>query len=72
MSIEKLKPAPGTGESPKPEYETRKQLAQRIGCSTRTIDNLQLAGLPYLKLGGKLCRFPRGSVDAWLAERIIR
>jgi len=55
-----------------PEYEDKKQLANRLGVSVRTIDNLLLRGLPHLKLTRKLTRFPRAAVDAWLAERQVR
>jgi excisionase family DNA binding protein len=55
-----------------PEYESKKQLAERLGVSTRTIDNLMVKGLPYLKLTGKLVRFPRVGVDDWLGRQQIR
>jgi predicted DNA-binding transcriptional regulator AlpA len=38
----------------------------------RTIDNLMVRGLPHLKLTRKLVRFPRSSVDEWLAARQVR
>ena len=55
-----------------PEFETKQQLAKRIVVSVRTVDNLQLRGLPHIKLTRKLTRFPRAAVDAWLAERQVR
>ena len=55
-----------------PEFETKKQLATRLGVSVRTVDNLLLRGLPHLKLTRKLTRFPRVAVDAWLAARQVR
>jgi excisionase family DNA binding protein len=55
-----------------PEYETKRQLAARLGVSTRTIDNLMTRGLPYLALTGKLRRFPRPIVDAWLRQQEVR
>jgi len=66
------KPDPGAGLNLPPDYDTRKQLAQRISCSTRTVDNLMLRGLPYVKLTGKLVRFPRREVDEWLAGQTVR
>jgi excisionase family DNA binding protein len=54
------------------EYESKKQLAARLGVSTRTIDNLMARGLPYLALTGKLRRFPRSIVDAWLRQQEVR
>jgi excisionase family DNA binding protein len=55
-----------------PEYETKQQLAARLGVSTRTVDNLMTRGLPYLALTGKLRRFPRTIVDAWLRQQEVR
>jgi excisionase family DNA binding protein len=54
------------------EYESKQQLAARLGVSTRTIDNLMTRGLPYLALTGKLRRFPRSIVDAWLRQQEVR
>jgi excisionase family DNA binding protein len=67
--IERLR---AEGRNLPPEYDTRKQLARRISCSTRTIDHLLLRGLPYIKLTGKLVRFPRREVDEWLAAQTVR
>ncbi len=66
-------PAPGPGQQMEPEYEDKKQLAARLGVSSRTINNLMDRGLPYLKLTPKLVRFPRAATDEWLAaQRISR
>lgn len=65
-------PENGAGQTPAPEYETKKQLAARLGVSVRTIDNLLLRGLPHVKLTRKLTRFPRVPVNEWLAEREVR
>ena len=54
------------------EFESKQELAARIGVSVRTIDNLMARGLPYLALTGKLRRFPRTAVDAWLRAREVR
>lgn len=55
-----------------PDYETKQELADRLGVSTRTINALMERGLPYLRLTGKLLRFSRAAVDRWLAEQEIR
>jgi excisionase family DNA binding protein len=66
-------PGSGAGRDQQPrDYETKKQLAQRLGISERTVCNLMLRGLPHLKLTRKLTRFPRVAVDEWLADRQIR
>jgi len=54
------------------DYESKKELAARLGVSVRTIDNLQARGLPHLKLTRKLTRFPRAAVNEWLAGREVR
>jgi len=62
----------GAGHSNQKDYESKKELAARLGVSVRTIDNLLTRGLPHIKLTRKLTRFPRVAVDAWLAERQVR
>jgi excisionase family DNA binding protein len=63
----------GAGQQIAPDYyEDKKQLAKRIQCSVRTIDNLMARGLPHVKLTRKLTRFPRVAVDEWIATRQIR
>jgi excisionase family DNA binding protein len=65
-------PATGPGQTIEPEYETKQELATRLGVSTRTINALMEQGLPYRRFTGKLLRFHRVSVDRWLASREIR
>jgi excisionase family DNA binding protein len=54
------------------DYETKEQLADRLGVSSRTIDNLIVRGLPHIKITRKLVRFPRAAVNAWLTTYEIR
>lgn len=54
------------------DYESKKELAARLGVSVRTIDNLLTRGLPHIKLTRKLTRFPRAAVDEWLVARQVR
>jgi excisionase family DNA binding protein len=72
MLIENNLPTPAADRPPARDYENKKELAARLGVSVRTIDNLLTRGLPHLKLTRKLTRFPRVSVDQWLAEREVR
>ena len=65
-------PATGPGQTNEPEYETKQELAARLGVSTRTINTLMEQGLPYRRFTGKLLRFHRASADRWLASREIR
>jgi excisionase family DNA binding protein len=64
--------AAGAEAASAPEFETKRQLAARLGVSTRTIDNLLARGLPHLKLTRKLTRFPRAAVDEWLRQKQVR
>ena len=74
MKTEEIICQPGTAivQAPARDYESKKQLAERLGVSVRTIDNLLPRGLPHLKLTRKLTRFPRVAVDEWLAGRQVR
>ncbi len=63
-----IQPVPDPGEIPEPEYQSKQQLAARLGGSSRTVDNLMVRGLPCLKLTGKLVHFPRAAVDNWLSR----
>ena len=65
-------PAASTGQTNLPDYETNRELAQRIGVSERTICNLMARGLPYVALTGKLRRFKRSATDQWLTSQQIR
>ena len=69
---ESLAPDSSPSRIREPEYENKKQLAARLGVSVRTIDNLLVRGLPHLKLTRKLTRFPRATVDEWLAGQEVR
>ena len=64
--------APGAGQNPLPDYESKQDLATRLGVSTRTVDNLMLRGLPYVAITGELRRFPRVAVEEWLLRLTIR
>ena len=59
-------------KSKKPDFLTKTQVAELIGVSTRTIDNLMRRGqLPYLKLSARLVRFPRSEVEIKLKKLLI-
>lgn len=58
--------------SPIRDYENKKQFAERLGISLRTVDNLLAKGMPHVKLTRKLIRIPRGAADEWLSERLVR
>lgn len=59
------------GHSNAKDYESKRELAARLGVSVRTIDNLLKRGLPYIRLTRKLIRFPRVATDQWLFERRV-
>ena len=59
-------------KSDKPDFLTKTQVAELIGVSTRTIDNLMRRGqLPYLKLSERLVRFPRTDLKIRLQGLIV-
>lgn len=50
-----------------PEYLNKAELARRLGISIRSLDNLIRARrIPYVKLSGKLIRFPYAEVKEHL------
>lgn len=67
-----MQPVSGAGQPSEPEYESKQELATRLGVSTRTITTLMAAGLPYIALTSKLRRFPRRAVDDWLSRQQVR
>lgn len=58
---------PGSPNPPAPQadaYLTKQQLAQRLNVSLRTVDNLiARRAIPFVRLSGKLIRFPKAVVD---------
>ncbi len=65
-------PAHSAGHSNPKDYESKKELATRLGICVRTVNTLMTRGLPHIKLTRKLTRFHRAAVDEWFAERQIR
>jgi excisionase family DNA binding protein len=59
-------------QQPLRDYETKKQFAERLSVSLRTVDNLLARGMPHVKLTRKLVRIPRVAADEWIAERLVR
>lgn len=52
-----------------PDYETKSQVARRLGVSERTICNLmRQRRLPFVKLTAKIVRFPKADVDAYITK----
>jgi excisionase family DNA binding protein len=62
----------GPIQQPVRDYENKKQFAERLGVSLRTVDNLLARGMPHVKLTRKLVRIPRMAADEWIAERLVR
>jgi phage terminase Nu1 subunit (DNA packaging protein) len=40
-------------------YITREQLAERMGCSVKTVDRMKADGMPYVSWGRRMTRFRR-------------
>jgi excisionase family DNA binding protein len=53
---------------------TKKQVAQYLQLTTRTVDRLMQCGLPYYKLGNQRCRFRFSDIAQWLEDehRVVR
>lgn len=51
------------------QYETPKELCERLKISRRTLSRQMDQGLPHFKLNHKVLRFDPIEVDRWLAER---
>ena len=48
---------------------SRKQLAEVIGVSLRTIDRYRDMGMPFIRLVTGTIRFDKGEVLAWIREK---
>jgi hypothetical protein len=45
---------------------TRVELAELLGCSEDTIDEMRRAGMPWIRWGSRLVRFEATAAVAWL------
>lgn len=55
-------------KTPEP-FVTKREVAQHIQQTTRTVENWMMKGLPHYKLGRRRTRFKINEVDAFLAEK---
>ncbi len=49
-------------------FASKKQVAEFIGLSVRTVDAYLAQGMPHLKLGARRTRFDLGEVKQWLND----
>lgn len=58
-------------DTPPPSYESVESLAQRTDTNVDYWNRLRSlgGGPPYVKIG-RLVRYPRREVDAWMADRL--
>jgi phage terminase Nu1 subunit (DNA packaging protein) len=49
-------------------YITREQLAERMGCSVRTVDRMKADGMPYVTWGRRLTRYDPNKAIPWAIE----
>ena len=49
----------------------KKDAANLLGVSVRTIDNLRKQGLPYFLIGGQ-CRFDENQIYAWVQAQQLQ
>lgn len=52
-----------------PEYLTRRQLAEHLGVSSRTVERWEKDGCPVEKWGKRLVRYRLVRVEPWLRTR---
>jgi predicted DNA-binding transcriptional regulator AlpA len=45
---------------------TRVELAELLGCSEDTIDEMRRAGMPWIRWGARIVRFQPSEALAWL------
>ena len=68
---ERAKPEIGAGHHESPDYETKQQVARRLGVSERTIEAMvHEKRLPYIRFTSKILRFPKADVDAYIARHL--
>ena len=54
-----------------PDYETKSQVARRLGVSERTIEAMvHDRRIPFIRLTSRILRFPRAEVDAHIARHL--
>jgi excisionase family DNA binding protein len=64
MSLETAPPPAASPVLASDAYLTKKQLAQLLNVSLRTVDNLiARRAIPFVRLSGKIVRFPKAAVD---------
>jgi excisionase family DNA binding protein len=49
------------------EFKTKKEIAEELKCSEKTVDRLRKEGLPSYNLGGKLL-FEKQEVFDWIIK----
>jgi phage terminase Nu1 subunit (DNA packaging protein) len=50
-------------------YITREQLAERMGCSVKTVDRLKGEGMPFVSWGRRMTRFDADAAMRWAAQQ---
>ena len=68
---EQQTPEASAGHQESPDYETKQQVARRLGVSERTIEAMvHEKRLPYIRFTSKILRFPKADVDAYIAKHL--
>ena len=49
-------------------YLTKRQVADLLQLTPRTIDRLMARGLPHYKIGNQRARFAHAEISSWLEE----
>lgn len=45
---------------------TKADVARRLQCTERHVDNLMRSGLPYVRVGARMVRFDGDAIREWL------
>jgi predicted DNA-binding transcriptional regulator AlpA len=71
MKLKEVSPetAPGlSAAGAMPRYGGKRDVAQMMQMSTRSVDNFLARGCPHLKIGKRRIRFDMSEVRAWLTD----
>jgi excisionase family DNA binding protein len=63
--------APVTPAAEAKRYVTKAEIAHRLRCTTRTIENWMLKGLPHYKFGDRKTLFLNEDVDAFMRDKFM-
>ena len=60
--------APAVVRDTTPSFANKRDVAEMLGFSVRTVDNLMARGLPHYTVGKRRCRFDIAEVRDWFKQ----